>query len=85
MAAKHNPMKILSAFEVGGKMEMGLCLLCDESFTLDHAMKHKGVRFIVVDLDEEVHDIAEESQGSSESTPFFTDLLMFCYRNQNSL
>lgn len=41
-------------------MEMGLCLLCDESFTLDHAMKHKGIRFVVIDMDEEVHDIAEK-------------------------
>jgi len=66
MTIKHNWMKILNALEVGGKMEMGLCLLCDESFTLDHVMKHKGIRLVVIDMDEEVHNVAIESQGSSE-------------------
>jgi hypothetical protein len=54
MAAKHKLVKILSAHEVEEKMEMGLCLLCDELFTPDHAMKHKRIRFKVIEMDEEV-------------------------------
>lgn len=30
------PNKILSALEVADKIELGLCILCDESFTLEH-------------------------------------------------
>ncbi|PNX73304.1 hypothetical protein L195_g029203 [Trifolium pratense] len=47
------PKKILSALEVENKIAMGLCLICDESFTVDHAMKHKGIRLVVIEMDEE--------------------------------
>ncbi|CAJ2632745.1 unnamed protein product [Trifolium pratense] len=53
MAEKYKSVKILSAFEVEEKMELGLCLLCDEIFTRDHASKHKRIRFKVVEMDEE--------------------------------
>ncbi|PNX62999.1 hypothetical protein L195_g061403, partial [Trifolium pratense] len=54
-------------------MEMGLCLVCDEPFTVDHARKHKGIRFVVVEMDEEeveqvndekAHEVAGVSQLS---------------------
>jgi hypothetical protein len=49
MVAKHMSVKILSALEVVQKVEIGSCLVCDESFTLDHALKHKGIWFKVID------------------------------------
>ncbi|PNY17770.1 hypothetical protein L195_g014522 [Trifolium pratense] len=74
--------KILSALELEYKMEMGLCLVCDELFTVDHARKHKGTRFVVVETDEEeveqvhdekAHEVAGVSQlsfmGSNTSNP----------------
>ncbi|KAK2438827.1 hypothetical protein QL285_023561 [Trifolium repens] len=55
MAAKYKHVKSLSALEVEEKMEMGLCFLCDEPFTLEHhEWKHKRIRFKVMEMDEEV-------------------------------
>jgi hypothetical protein len=55
MAAKYKHVKSLSALEVEEKMEMGLCFLCDEPFTLEHhELKHKRIRFKVMEMDEEV-------------------------------
>ncbi|PNX90358.1 dynamin-related protein 4c-like, partial [Trifolium pratense] len=67
MATNDNPMKILkilSALEVEEKMERGLCLLCDELFTPDHA-KHKRIRFKVIEMDEV--DVEPESEASSKN------------------
>ncbi|PNX78086.1 hypothetical protein L195_g034061 [Trifolium pratense] len=35
-------------------MEMGLCFVCNAPFTVDHALKHKSIRFRVIEMDEEV-------------------------------
>jgi hypothetical protein len=55
MAAKYKPLKVLSALKVEERMELGLCFLCDELFTLDHAMKkHKSIQVKVIEMDDEV-------------------------------
>jgi hypothetical protein len=59
MAAKHILVKVLSALEVEEKMELGLCFLCDEPFTLEHQLLHKNIRISVVDVDEEVEPDCE--------------------------
>jgi hypothetical protein len=43
MATKHKSVIILSALEVEEKMGMSFCLVCDEPFTQDRALKHKGI------------------------------------------
>jgi hypothetical protein len=54
MATKHKSVIILSALEVEEKMGMSFCLVCDEPFTQDRALKHKGIWFKAIDMNEEV-------------------------------
>ncbi|CAJ2673208.1 uncharacterized protein LOC123900042 [Trifolium pratense] len=68
MGPKYKSVKILSAVEVEEKMEMGLCFVCNEPFTVDHALKHKGIRYKVIEMDEEVErDLSEKFQPEASS------------------
>ena len=54
--------------EVEDEMKKGLCFVCDEPFTLDHAAKHKNISFVVVEMDEENdRDFSEKFQPEAFS------------------
>ncbi|KEH20265.1 hypothetical protein MTR_8g070850 [Medicago truncatula] len=81
MAAKHNPMKILSAMEIEDEMKKGLCFVCDEPFILDHA---KSISFVVVEMDEEndthFSKKFQPEASSEEGLKHFTSLLKTHYK-----
>jgi hypothetical protein len=52
--ATYKPVKILNALEVEEKMELGLCFLCDEPFTLEHQLLHKNIKIVTMDDEDDV-------------------------------
>ncbi len=53
MAFKHSYMKILNSLQVDGKIERGLCFLCDEPFTIEHQLVHKNINIFMMDIEDE--------------------------------
>ncbi|PNX59036.1 hypothetical protein L195_g051215, partial [Trifolium pratense] len=74
MGSKHNLVKILSALDVEEKMELGLCFVCDEPFTIDHALKHKRIRFKVIEMDKEVDTKFSQKPSTPNSNMLSTHM-----------
>lgn len=64
MATKYKVVTTLGAMEVEESMEMGLCFLCDEPFTLEHQLlHHKNIKIIVMDEEEIEPGLVEHKQN----------------------
>ncbi|PNX97939.1 hypothetical protein L195_g021179 [Trifolium pratense] len=59
--------------EVEEKMEMGLCLVCDKPSTLCHELKHKRIRFKVIEIDDHA-EVVNNTEKSKVEGIFPTDL-----------
>ncbi|MCI16697.1 hypothetical protein A2U01_0037841, partial [Trifolium medium] len=66
MVAKYKSVNILSDLEVEEKMEMGLCFLCDEPFTMEHQLLCKNIRIFMMDDEDEgepEHEALQQQVG----------------------
>lgn len=50
-------------------MEMSLCFLCDEPFTMEHQSEHKNIEMFMMDVDDEGEPLGQFMKSFDELKP----------------